>query len=69
MVVQCIALGYEYLAITDHSTHSAASRNLSHHDVERQSDEIAALREQYPRIAIFHGAEVDILSGGAARLP
>jgi DNA polymerase (family 10) len=69
MVVQCIALGYEYLAITDHSTHSAASRNLSHPDVERQSDEIAALREQYPRIAILHGAEVDILPNGRLDFP
>lgn len=69
MVVQCIALGYEYLAITDHSTHSAASRNLSHHDVERQSDEIAALREQYPRIVILHGAEVDILPSGRLDFP
>jgi DNA polymerase (family 10) len=69
MVVQCIALGYEYLAITDHSTHSAASRNLSHHDVERQSDEIAALREQYPQIAILHGTEVDILPSGRLDFP
>ena len=69
MVAQCIALGYEYLAITDHSTHSAASRNLSHDDVERQSEEIAALRERYPQIAIFHGAEVDILPDGQLDFP
>ena len=69
MVAQCLALGYEYLAITDHSTHSAASRNLAHDDVERQSDEIAALRERYPQIAIFHGAEVDILPNGALDFP
>jgi DNA polymerase (family 10) len=69
MVAQCLALGYEYLAITDHSTHSAASRNLSHDDVERQSDEIAAVRERYPQIAIFHGAEVDILPNGQLDFP
>jgi DNA polymerase (family X) len=69
MVAECIALGYEYLAITDHSTHSAASRNLSHDDVERQSDEIAALRERYPQMAIFHGAEVDILPNGQLDFP
>jgi DNA polymerase (family X) len=69
MVVQCIALGYEYLAITDHSTHSAASHNLSHDDVERQGDEIAALRERWPQIAILHGAEVDILPDGQLDFP
>ena len=64
-----VALGYEYLAITDHSTHSAASRNLSLDDVERQADEIASLRERYPQIAILHGAEVDILPNGGLDFP
>jgi DNA polymerase (family 10) len=69
MVAQSIALGYEYLAITDHSTHSAASRNLSLDDVKRQADEIAALRERYAQIAILHGAEVDILANGELDFP
>ena len=29
MVAECHAIGYEYIAITDHSPHSAASRNLT----------------------------------------
>jgi DNA polymerase (family X) len=69
MIAQCIALGYQYLAITDHSPHSAASRNLSVDDVQRQADEIATLRERYPQIAILHGAEVDILPDGRLDLP
>lgn len=64
MVQGCIALGYDYLAITDHSQHSAASRNLALDDVGRQADEIASLRERYPQIAILHGCEVDILPNG-----
>jgi DNA polymerase (family 10) len=64
MVQACISLGYEYLAITDHSPHSGASRNLTAEDVERQADEIASLRDRYPQIAILHGCEVDILSDG-----
>ncbi len=64
MVQACRALGYEYLAITDHSTRSAASRTLTTDAIKRQADEIAALREQHPEIAILHGCEVDILPDG-----
>ena len=59
-----VALGYEYLAITDHSPHSAASRNLSTDSVKRQAEEIARLRERFPQITILHGCEVDILLDG-----
>lgn len=64
MVEMCLLLGYAYLAITDHSPHSRASRNLSVDGVRRQADEIAALRERYPQITILHGCEADILSDG-----
>jgi DNA polymerase (family 10) len=69
MVETCRALGYEYLAITDHSPHSAASRNLSADDVQRQADEIARQRERYPDLAILHGCEVDILADGTLDFP
>jgi len=69
MVVACRELGYEYLAITDHSPHSAASRNLSIEDVSEQAEEIARLRERYPDIAILHGTEVDILADGSLDFP
>lgn len=64
MVEGCRALGYEYIAITDHSPHSAASRNLTLDGVKQQAEEIARLREQHPDIAILHGCEVDILPNG-----
>jgi len=64
MVQACQAQGYEYLAITDHSTRSAASRTLTIDGVKRQAEEIAALRQRYPDIAILHGCEVDILPDG-----
>jgi DNA polymerase (family 10) len=69
MVQTCMSLGYEYLAITDHSPNSAAARNLTVDGVERQAEEIAALRERYPRIAILHGCEVDILADGRLDFP
>lgn len=65
MVAACVALGYQYLAITDHSPHSAASRNLSVESVKRQADEIAGLRKKYPGITVLHGCEVDILPDGS----
>jgi DNA polymerase (family 10) len=64
MVAACHALGYEYLAITDHSPHSAATRNLTLDSVKRQAEEIAALRERFPKMTILHGCEVDILGDG-----
>jgi DNA polymerase (family 10) len=64
MVQAAVALGYRYVAVTDHSARAAAARTLSSADVPRQADEIAALRERYPQIAILHGCEVDILPDG-----
>ena len=69
MVAGCVALGYQYLAITDHSPHSAATRNLSIESVKRQADQIAALRAKYPAITILHGCEVDILLDGRLDFP
>jgi DNA polymerase (family 10) len=69
MVARCVGLGYQYMAITDHSPHSAASRNLSIDDVKRQADEVAEARERHPEITILHGCEVDILPDGKLDLP
>ncbi|HEY3044813.1 MAG TPA: PHP domain-containing protein [Vicinamibacterales bacterium] len=69
MVATCRTLGYEYCAITDHSPHSAASRNLSIADVTRQAAEIADVREKYADIIVLHGCEVDILPDGRLDLP
>src|SRR5262245_1979397 len=64
MVEASRALKYEYVAITDHSPHSAATRSLTADGVKQQAEEIAALRERWPDIAILHGCEVDILPDG-----
>jgi DNA polymerase (family 10) len=69
MVAECRTLGYEYIAITDHSPHSAASRNLTLDGVRKQADEIAQIRERFPEIAILHGCEVDILPDGRLDFP
>lgn len=69
MVHACAALGYEYIAISDHSEHAAASRTLTSELLERQRDEIARLRDEYPRLTILHGIEADILPDGSLDCP
>jgi DNA polymerase (family 10) len=64
MVLAAKQLGYEYVAITDHSQRAWSSRKLSVDDVPRQSDEIASLRQTISDIDILHGIEVDILPDG-----
>lgn len=64
MVAECSALGYEYIAITDHSERAAAARTVSRSDLARQREDIAAIRERYPHMTILHGVEVDIMPDG-----
>ena len=63
------ALGYRYLAITDHSPTSKASRTLSIDGIAQQAKEIATLRRAFPELTILHGCEVDILPDGRLDLP
>ena len=69
MVSACRDLGYEYMAITDHSPASGLTHTLTVHNVRRQADEVDALRERFPDIAILHGCEVDILPDGRLDFP
>jgi len=69
MVATCHALGYEYIAITDHSPRSAASRTLTLDGLRQQADEIEEVRAKYPTLTIFHGCEVDILQDGSLDFP
>jgi len=64
MVTACSALGYEYVAITDHSEGAAAARTLARDQIKRQRDEIDRIRDRFPRMTIFHGIEVDVLPDG-----
>ena len=69
MLLAAEALGYEYVAITDHSQTSAIARGLDVDRLERQMDAVAAAREAHPgdrhpaRIRGRHPA------GRLARLP
>jgi DNA polymerase (family 10) len=64
MVHAAAALGYEYIAITDHSARAGASRTVTVDALARQRDDIARLQEGNPAMTILHGIEVDIMPNG-----
>jgi DNA polymerase (family 10) len=64
MVLAARQLGYEYIAITDHSQRAWSSRKLALEEIPRQREEIEALRRRMSGIDILHGIEVDILEDG-----
>jgi DNA polymerase (family X) len=69
MAEAAVLLGYEYIAITDHSKNLAMVNGL---DDERALEHLRRIREidaqMEGRIRIFAGIEVDILSDGAIDL-
>jgi DNA polymerase (family 10) len=58
-------LGYEYVAITDHSERTFASRKLLALEVPIQREEIDLLRSRIHGIDILHGVEVEIMPDGS----
>lgn len=64
MVSAAKQLGYDYLAITDHSERAWSSRTLAASDVSKQRDEIEAIRARVRGIDVLHGVEVDIMQDG-----
>jgi DNA polymerase (family 10) len=69
MVHAARALGYRYMAITDHSPTSRASRVLTIERIAEQAGEIAAVRALVPDITILHGIECDIQEDGTLDVP
>jgi DNA polymerase (family 10) len=65
----CLALGYEYMAITDHSRAVRVARGLDSGRLEEQWREIERVRERVPGLRILRGMEVDILHDGSLDLP
>lgn len=66
MAEACIARGYTYLGMSDHSKFAAYAGGLHEDDLRRQSDEIDQLNEEFAgRLHILKGIECDILKDGA----
>jgi DNA polymerase (family 10) len=69
MALACKGLGYEYLAITDHSQSLTMTGGLTPERVRLQWEEIDAVRERVSGIALLRGLEVDILKDGSLDMP
>jgi DNA polymerase (family 10) len=66
MAEACIARGYSYLGLTDHSKAAAYAGGLNEDALRRQWDEIDALNKEFAgRLLILKGTECDILRDGA----
>lgn len=65
MVLAAAQLGYQYVAITDHSESAWSSRKLARVDIPRQREDIDAARSVVSNIDILHGIEVDIMHDGS----
>ena len=64
MVRTSTTLGYEYIAITDHSQRAWSSRKLALDDIPKQRAELDIVRRHFPAMRILHGIEVDIMKDG-----
>ncbi|QCI28895.1 DNA polymerase/3'-5' exonuclease PolX [Caminibacter pacificus] len=63
---KAIELGYEYIAITDHSKRLKVANGMDEKKILRQFEEIDRLNEKFKgKIYIFKGCEVDILEDGS----
>src|SRR5205807_7540442 len=62
-------LGYEYLAICDHTQNVRVVPGLDADDLRRQGEEIAAANEELAPFRVLRGTEVDIRSDGELDLP
>lgn len=69
MARTCVELGYEYLAVTDHSQAMAMVQGLTPERARAQWEEVEEVRELVPGIAILTSAEVDILKDGGLDMP
>jgi len=69
MIDACRAMGYEYMAITDHSRSQVQAHGL---DADRLADHVAAIRsagKKHKGIRVLAGIEVDILKDGRLDFP
>ncbi|RPJ42858.1 MAG: hypothetical protein EHM19_09775, partial [Candidatus Latescibacterota bacterium] len=63
------ALGFEYLAIADHSRSAGYAGGLSVERLLAQKEEVRALAAELAPFRLFHGIESDILADGSLDYP
>ncbi len=66
IALKAIEMGYEYIAITDHSKSLKVANGLSEEDLLKRNEEIDRLNKKFQgKIKILKGTEVDILPDGS----
>ncbi|HEX5742019.1 MAG TPA: PHP domain-containing protein [Pilimelia sp.] len=66
MALAAVALGHEYVVLTDHSPRLTVARGLTADRLRRQLDYVAALNDSLPDgFRVLTGIEVDILADGS----
>ena len=68
MATACAALGYEYIAITDHTEAVRVAGGMTRAGFLRQWRQIDAVQKRFERLTILKGVEVDILGDGSLDL-
>jgi DNA polymerase (family 10) len=63
------SMGYDYIAITDHSAYVAVTQGLDAEALAKQGDVIDRLNEELEDIVLLKSIEVDILEDGSLDLP
>src|SRR5207302_7015586 len=70
MAEAALALGHEYMALTDHSPRLTVANGLTAERLEQQLDVVAALNEELAPFRILTGIECDInVDGGLDQEP
>lgn len=69
MAESAIDLGYEYIAITDHSPSSTIANGLSIERLKKKKKELIAVNKKMKGINILMGSEVDITTDGTLDYP
>lgn len=69
MALAAQKMGFEYIAITEHSRRLTVAHGLDPERLLRQCDEIDRLNSEFSGITLLKGIEVDILEDGSLDLP
>jgi putative hydrolase len=69
MAHTAIALGHDYMVVTDHSPRLTVAHGLDAERLARQVDDVATLNERLAPFRILTGIEVDILEDGTLDHP
>ncbi len=65
MLIACVARGYEYFALTDHSKSLAMTGGMDAKKIRRQWKEIEEVQARHPEIRLLKSQEIDILADGS----